>query len=385
MIIAAGLTFIAWLLWGPAPGYLHGLVNAVAVLIIACPCALGLATPLAVTAAVGNGARQGILIKNGEAMERAATVNVAVVDKTGTLTEGHPRLVSVETATDLNETAVLALAAAVEQFSEHPLAGAVRDAARERKLSLAPVTDFETVTGHGVRGRVAGQIILAGSAEFLREQGVTMESPPHNMPPSQPATEIHVAQNGRHVGTLRITDPLRATTASAVAELQRAGVRLVMASGDRAETAHALAATLGITKVFAPVRPEDKLRIVQDLQAAGQRVMFAGDGINDAPALAQADVGVAMATGTNIAMKSADITLLHGDLRRLAGVIILSRHTRRIIRQNLFWAFIYNTLGVPVAAGVLYPAFGLLLSPVIASAAMSFSSLAVVLNSKRDA
>ncbi len=385
VMLVAVLTFIAWSLWGPEPSLVHALINAVAVLIIACPCALGLATPLAVTAAVGRGAQNGILIKNGEAMEHAARVDVLVVDKTGTLTEGKPRVVEVKALDNVSPDEVLTLAAAVEQLSEHPLAQSVVEAAKARNLMVSSAAQFESVTGRGVRAVVETSQIRIGSLDYLRESGVNLSTQdtqgiPENL---ATATRIGVARETRLIGLIFITDPIRETTPAVIKELQSAGVNVIMASGDRRDTAEAVAAQLGITQVHAPVLPQDKVELVKTLQARGRKVMFAGDGINDAPALVQADAGIAMATGTDVAMESADITILHGDLRRISGVIRLSRSTRRIVRQNLFWAFIYNTVGVPIAAGVLYPFFGLLLSPIIASAAMSFSSLSVVLNSLR--
>ncbi len=385
VVLVAGFTFIAWFVWGPEPGIIYGLVNAVAVLIIACPCALGLATPLAVTAAVGRGAQNGILIKNGEAMEQASKINVLVVDKTGTLTEGKPRVVEVMPFGRTRNEDVLALASAVEKSSEHPLAGAIMEAAKSKNLTVPRAEHFETVTGRGVRASVNGAQIVVGSLAYLREERVNVSAFENTKlrDDLNAATQIAVARDHQLTGVLFIADPIRATTSAAIQALFAEGVEVVMASGDRRETAEAIASQLGITRVHAPVLPQNKVEIVKDLQKQNRKVMFAGDGINDAPALAQADVGIAMATGTDIAMESADITILHGDLRRVLAAIQLSRSSRRIVRQNLFWAFIYNTVGVPIAAGILYPFFGLLLSPVIASAAMSFSSLSVVLNSLR--
>jgi Cu+-exporting ATPase len=380
----AVITFFAWLIFGPPPGSLHGLVNAVAVLIIACPCALGLATPMAVTAAVGRGAQHGILIKNGQALELASSVTAVVVDKTGTLTLGKPKLVAIETADVLSENGVLSLAAAVESYSEHPLADAVVRAARDRQLNIPPAADFETVTGHGVRAKVDGAEILAGNAGFFAERGISTDLQRGNGQSAlQAATQILVAKNSQLIGALYVADPIRPAAREAVKGLRAMNIEIVMASGDRDATARAIATELGIVNVHSQVLPEEKVNIVKELQSKGRRVLFAGDGINDAPALAQADVGVAMASGTDIAMESADIALLHGDLSRLLGLIRLSRQSHAIIRENLLWAFLYNTLGVPIAAGLFYPFFGLLLSPVIASAAMSFSSLSVVMNSLR--
>ncbi|HEY3293932.1 MAG TPA: copper-translocating P-type ATPase [bacterium] len=379
VMAVAVITFAAWSLWGPDPRALHALVNAVAVLIIACPCALGLATPMAVTTAVGRGAQMGILIRNGEALEHVATATAVVLDKTGTLTLGKPQIVSIHANGGAGEQDVLSLAAAVEAFSEHPLAQAVLDAARERQIALPKAEAFETVTGRGVRAQINGTTVTVGNRAFLEENGIHVGSARSN----GNGTEIRVARDGQEIGALYVADPVRPTTRAALDSLRRMGIDIIMASGDREETARAVANELGIERVYAPVLPADKVKIVRDLQAQGKRVLFAGDGINDAPALAQADAGVAMATGTDIAMESADITLLRGDLTRLVEAIDLGRRTRAIIRQNLFWAFLYNTIGVPVAAGALYPAFGLLLSPVIASAAMSVSSLSVVMNSLR--
>ncbi len=385
VILVAVLTFVAWLTWGPEPGVINGLVNAVAVLIIACPCALGLATPMAVTAAVGRGAQMGILIKNGESMERASMTDVLVVDKTGTLTEGKPQVIEVLPFNETSSDDVLTLAAAVEQSSEHPLASAILEAARSKAQVLPVAQQFETVTGQGVRAVVSGATIAVGSPEFLRAGNVDLSAfePANVRRELDSATRIAVARNGQLVGIIFISDPIRATSRNAIQALAAEHVTVVMASGDRRETAESVAAQLNIQRVHAPALPQDKVNLVKELQGQGRTVMFAGDGINDAPALAQANVGIAMASGTDIAMASADITILHGDLMRILGVIRLSRSARRIVRQNLFWAFIYNIVGVPIAAGVLYPYFGLLLSPIIASVAMSFSSLSVVFNSLR--
>ena len=385
VVLVAVLTFVAWFVWGPEPGILYGLVNAVAVLIIACPCALGLATPMAVTAAVGRGAQQGILIKNGEALEHASETDVLVVDKTGTLTEGKPRVLEVMPYGGVSTDEVLAQSAALEQLSEHPLASAIVEAAKSKGLAIPHAEQFETITGRGVRAQVNGASFVVGSVTYLQDEHVDLsgfESVTLQVE-LKTATQIAIARDRQLIGIIFIADPIRETTIAAVQTLAAQGVEVVMASGDRLETAQAVASQLNIRRVHAPVLPQDKVNIVKELQANGRRVMFAGDGINDAPALVQANVGIAMATGTDIAMESADITIMHGDLGRIVAAIRLSKSTRRIVRQNLFWAFIYNIVGVPVAAGVLYPFWGLLLSPVIASAAMSLSSLSVVLNSLR--
>ncbi len=384
VVAVAVVTFIVWAAFGPAPALAYALVNAVAVLIIACPCALGLATPMSVTVGIGRGATEGILFRSADALERMEKVDTVVVDKTGTLTEGKPRLVTVE-ARGVPEAELLRLAAGLEQGSEHPLAAAVAAGARERGAAPAKVEGFESVPGKGVRGRIDGQAVVVGNRAMLEAAGV----PPGELPERAEAlrrdgqTVVFVAVDGRPVGLLGVADPVKATTPEAVRLLHDSGVRIVMLTGDGRTTAEAVARKLGIDRVFAEVLPDEKLRVVRDLQAQGRVVAMAGDGVNDAPALAAADVGIAMGTGTDVAMESAPVTLVKGDLRGIARARRLSRATMRNIRQNLVFAFAYNLLGVPVAAGVLYPVFGLLLSPMIAAAAMSLSSVSVVANALR--
>ncbi|HEB78772.1 MAG TPA: copper-translocating P-type ATPase, partial [Methylothermaceae bacterium] len=384
VIVVAVLTFVAWNLWGPEPRLAHAVVNAVAVLIIACPCALGLATPMSIMVGVGRGALEGILIKEARALETMEKVDTVVVDKTGTLTEGQPKLIAVQ-ALDGDEDELLRLVAGLEQASEHPLARAVVQAAREKGLNLEKVVDFRSLTGRGVLGNVAGRQVLVGNRRLLEEQGV---EPGRLLSLAEELraagrTVLLVAIDGRPAGVLGVADPVKSTTPEALEILRGEGIEVVMATGDSRATAETIARQLGIRRFYAEVLPEDKVDIVQRLQAEGRIVAMAGDGVNDAPALARADVGIAMGTGTDVAMESADITLVKGDLRGIAKARRLSRAMMGNIRQNLFFAFVYNALGVPIAAGVLYPFFGLLLSPVIAAAAMSFSSVSVVLNALR--
>jgi Cu+-exporting ATPase len=358
------LTFAAWTAVGPEPQLAYALVNAVAVLIIACPCALGLATPMSIMVGVGRGATAGVLVKSAEALETLEKVDTLVVDKTGTLTAGKPRLVEVEGGEE-----VLRLAASVERASEHPLAHAVVEAAREKGLRLAEPGEFRVVPGKGATAVVEGRQVAVGNARLL---GL-----------ASAGEGILVAVEGKVAGRLRVADPIKESTPEAIRMLHREGIRIVMLTGDQRATAEAVARDLGIDEVYAEVLPDQKAEVVRKLQSEGRVVAMAGDGINDAPALAQAQVGIAMGTGTDVAMESAGITLVKGDLRGIARARRLSRAVMRNIRQNLFWAFVYNTLGVPVAAGVLYPAFGLLLSPMLAAAAMSFSSVSVVGNALR--
>jgi P-type Cu+ transporter len=379
------LTFAAWSFFGPEPRLAHALVNAVAVLIIACPCALGLATPIAIMVGTGRGAQAGVLIKNAEALERMEKVDTLVIDKTGTLTDGKPRVASVITASGGDENGLLRLVASLEQGSEHPLGVAVVDAARSRGLALAKGTEFQSHTGRGVSGQVDGQKILIGNERLLAENGISatalMQKAGELRRGGQ--TVILVAVDGHAAGLIGIADSIKASAAQALSELKREGLRLVMLTGDSHATAEAVAKTLGIKEFEAEVLPGQKSEVVKRLQKEGRTVAMAGDGINDAPALAQADVGIAMGTGTDIAMESAGITLLKGDLAGIVRARRLSQATMRNIRQNLFFAFIYNSLGVPIAAGVLYPFFGLLLSPILAAAAMSLSSVSVITNSLR--
>lgn len=388
VIIAAILAFIGWAVWGPEPRFAHALLAAVAVLIIACPCALGLATPMSIMVAVGRGATAGVLVRNAEALETLARVDTLVVDKTGTLTEGKPFLVGAQTllGSTITEEALLSLAASVEQASEHPLARAIVLAAEERKLPLAPVSDFQATPGGGVRGRVLGKLVIAGTLRFLREQGIDFKSALAVASDKQAVaawTSILVAIDGQVVGDLAIADQIKPTTPEAISTLQSEGLRIVMLTGDNRRSAQRVATELRIDEVRAEVLPQDKGDVVKQLKREGRIVAMAGDGINDAPALAAAHVGIAMGTGTDVAIENAGITLLKGDLRGLVRARRLSRATLRNIRQNLAFAFIYNSLGIPIAAGVFYPILGWLLSPMIASAAMSFSSVSVVANALR--
>ncbi|OGI64463.1 MAG: copper-translocating P-type ATPase, partial [Candidatus Muproteobacteria bacterium RBG_16_60_9] len=385
VVIIAVITFAVWGLWGPEPRLAHAIINAVAVLIIACPCALGLATPMSIMVGTGRGATMGVLIKNAEALEVMGKVNTLVVDKTGTLTEGKPKLVAVEAAPGFDEATVLRLAASLERASEHPLAAAIVRGAEERKLSLVAPKDFEARIGRGVIGVVEMRRVALGNRKLLEEMHIDAE-PLHQRADALRAegqTVMYIAIDGKPAGLVGVADPIKDTTAEALRVLHAEGVQLVMLTGDNRTTAQAVANKLGIDHVQADVLPEQKAEIVKKLQAEGRVVAMAGDGINDAPALAQAQVGIAMGTGTDVAMESAGVTLIKGDLRGIARARRLSRATMRNIRQNLFFAFIYNALGVPVAAGVLYPFFGLLLSPIIAAAAMSFSSVSVVTNALR--
>jgi Cu+-exporting ATPase len=382
---AAVLTFLIWGLWGPAPRLAHGLVNAVAVLIIACPCALGLATPMSIMVAMGRGATAGVLFRNAEAVELMRKVDTLVVDKTGTLTEGKPKLVSVEPNAGFESQTLLRLAATLERGSEHPLASAIVKGAEERGIALGSADGFESITGQGVRGRVDGFQVVLGNRKLLDDLGIgagavagRAEALRHDG-----QTVMFVVVNDRVAGSLGVADPIKQNTPEAIDQLHRDGIRIVMLTGDSRTTAEAVGRKLGIDEVIAEVLPQDKAATVKRLQGEGRFVAMAGDGINDAPALAQAHVGIAMGTGTDVAMESADVTLVKGDLRGIVRARLLSRATMRNIKQNLFWAFIYNAIGVPIAAGALYPFFGLLLSPMIAAAAMSFSSVSVITNALR--
>ena len=385
VIAVAVLAFVAWAIWGPEPRFSYGLVAAVAVLIIACPCALGLATPMSIMVGVGRGAQSGVLIKNAEALEHMEKVNTLVIDKTGTLTEGKPAVTAIIPAPGFTETDVLRLAASVERASEHPLAVAIVKTAEARGVTTAAVTDFDSPTGKGAVGVVDGKRIALGNAKFLAELGVDpspLASQAEDLR-KEGATAIFMAVDGKVAGVLAIADPVKASTPEALSRLKSEGVRVVMLTGDNWTTAKAVARRLGIDEVEAEVLPDQKSAVVQRYKAAGRVVAMAGDGVNDAPALAAADVGIAMGTGTDVAMESAGITLLKGDLMGIVRARRLSQAVMRNIRQNLFFAFIYNALGVPVAAGVLYPFFGILLSPIIAAAAMALSSVSVVANSLR--
>ncbi len=381
----AVLTFIGWGLWGPEPRLAYGLVNAVAVLIIACPCALGLATPMSIMVGTGRGALAGVLIKNAEALERMETIDTLIVDKTGTLTEGKPRLTAVKAATGYDETAVLRFAASLERGSEHPLAAAILTGATERGVAVAAVEEFRSVTGKGVAGRVDGHAVVLGNLRLMQDSGVTVEAllADADSLRAEGQTVTFLAVDGRAAGLVAVADPIKPSTPEALAALRQSGLRIVMVTGDSRRTAEAVGRRLGIEQVQAEVLPEHKSEVVRELQARGRKVAMAGDGVNDAPALAQADVGIAMGTGTDVAIESAGITLVKGDLRGAVRARHLSRATMRNIRQNLFFAFVYNALGVPIAAGVLYPVLGILLSPIVASAAMTFSSVSVIGNALR--
>ena len=385
VVLTAIVTFIVWAVFGPHPAMAFAIVNAVAVLIIACPCALGLATPMSIMVATGKGAQSGILIKNAEALETLEKVDTIVVDKTGTLTEGKPKLVTVEPAEGLAEADFLSYAAAIERGSEHPLAQAIVNGAEERGAVRLAASDFESVTGEGAQGRVDGKLLAIGNAKMMRRVGAFDDALKARAESyrREGQTVMFVALDGKPAGLIGVADPIKATTPDAIAALHKAGMKVVMLTGDSQATAEAVARQIGIDAVHADVSPEDKNRIIRELQSQGAIVAMCGDGINDAPALAQADVGIAMGTGTDVAMESASVTLVKGDLRGVARAQRLSHATMGNIRQNLFFAFVYNSLGVPVAAGVLYPFFGLLLSPVIAAAAMSLSSVSVIANALR--
>jgi Cu+-exporting ATPase len=382
VVTVAVVTFVVWAWLGPDPAMAYAIVNAVAVLIIACPCALGLATPMSIMVATGKGAQNGILIKNAEALETFEKVDTIVVDKTGTLTEGRPQLVMLDPLDEFSEESLLSLAAAVENASEHSLAEAIVAAAKKRSLSLLAHENFESVTGQGARATVSGKMVAVGNAKLMKSVGAQDPRLERRAEAfrKEGQTVMFVAVDGKAAGLIGVADPIKASTPEAIEKLHRAGLRVVMLTGDSATTAQAVARSIGIDEVHADVSPEDKNRIVRELQAKGSIVAMAGDGINDAPALAQADVGVAMGTGTDVAMESASVTLVRGDLLGVAKARALSQATMRNIRQNLFFAFAYNTAGVPIAAGILYPFFGLLLSPMIAAAAMSLSSVSVIGN-----
>jgi len=385
VILVALVAFAAWAMFGPQPRFAFGLVAAVSVLIIACPCALGLATPMSIMVGVGRGAQAGVLIKNAEALERMEKVDTLVVDKTGTLTEGKPKVVAVVPAEGRDETEVLRLAASLERASEHPLARAIVDAAAERNLSLAAVAEFDAPAGKGVVGTVGGHRLALGNARFLAELKIStaaLEREAERLR-RDGATAVYLAMDGKASGILAIADPVKSTTPAALQALTAEGVRVVMLTGDNRTTAQAVARRLGITEVEAEVSPDQKSAVVEKLRREGRVVAMAGDGVNDAPALAAADVGIAMGTGTDVAIESADVTLLKGDLTGIVRARRLSVATMRNIRQNLFFAFIYNAAGVPIAAGALYPVSGILLSPVVAAAAMALSSVSVVGNALR--
>jgi P-type Cu+ transporter len=385
VILVAVMAFIVWMIWGPPPAFAYALVAAVSVVIIACPCALGLATPMSIMVGVGKGATAGVLIKNAEALERFERVDTLVADKTGTLTEGKPRVVAVVPAEGFDETTVLSLGASLEKSSEHPLAAAIVASAKQRGVETKDVSDFTSVTGRGVMGTIDGRKVAVGNAKHLQDIGVAgsgLEAQANELR-RDGATAMFIAVDGRPAGIIAVADPVKASTPAALESLKADGVRIVMLTGDNRTTAQAVASKLGITDIEAEVLPEQKNAVVRRLRSQGRIVAMAGDGVNDAPALAEADVGVAMGTGTDVAMQSAGVTLVKGDLAGIARARALSRATMRNIRQNLVLAFIYNVLGIPLAAGVLFPAFGLLLSPIVAAAAMSFSSVSVIANSLR--
>jgi len=385
VVVVAVVTFVVWALWGPAPSMAHALVNAVAVLIIACPCALGLATPMSIVVATGKGASVGVLFRDAQAIEELGKVDTLIVDKTGTLTEGKPKLVTVEALGEYDQTLLLHLAASLERGSEHPLAAAVVKGSEERGLALASATEFESLTGRGVRGRVDGIRMALGNQRLLEELHVDSSCAAEKADSMRAdgQTALFVVREDRVVGLLGVADPIKPTTFEALHTLRQDGIGIIMITGDNDTTARAVARKLGIDAVFAEVLPQDKASIVKGLQSEGHCVAMAGDGINDAPALAQAQVGIAMGTGADVAIKSAGVTLLKGDLRGIVRARLLSRATMNNIRQNLFFACVYNSLGVPLAAGVLYPLFGVLLSPMIAALAMSFSSVSVIGNALR--
>jgi Cu+-exporting ATPase len=385
VISVAVITFIVWAWVGPEPRFVYALINAVAVLIIACPCALGLATPMSIMVATGKGATLGVLFKNAEAIEVMKKVNTLVVDKTGTLTVGKPKLVSVVPSGGIDEQSLLYLAAGLERGSEHPLAAAITAGAEEKGASPVNAESFESITGKGVSGKVEGKEVALGNLKLLDDLGIQAGDLPERAEAmrSDGQTVMYVAVDGKAAGLVGVADPIKESTPDAIAGLHKDGVKVVMLTGDNRTTARAVAKKLGLDDVVAEVLPDQKADAVKKFQNEGRIVAMAGDGINDAPALAQAQVGIAMGTGTDVAMESAGVTLVKGDLNGILRARLLSRATMRNIKQNLFFAFVYNSLGVPVAAGILYPFFGILLSPIIAAAAMSFSSVSVVGNALR--
>ena len=385
VILVAILTFIIWAMFGPEPTMAHALLNAVAVLIIACPCALGLATPMAIMVGTGRGALAGVLVRNAEALEILEKVDTLVVDKTGTLTEGRPRVTSVIPAADSDEKQVLRFAATLERGSEHPLAEAILAESKKRGVDFGNLTDFQSQPGKGVTGKVDGRNAALGNRTLFAEMKLAAGKLEENAKPleAEGQTVMFVAVDGTTIGIISVADPVKSTTPEALAKLRSDGIHIIMLTGDSRATAESVARKLGIDQVHAGILPGQKSEIVKQLQDEGHIVAMAGDGVNDAPALTQANVGIAMGTGTDVAMESAGITLLRGDLRGIARARTLSRATMRNIRQNLFFAFVYNSAGVPIAAGVLYPVFGLLLSPILASAAMTFSSVSVIINALR--
>jgi len=385
VVVIAVITLIVWGLWGPEPRLAHAVINAVAVLIIACPCALGLATPMSIMVGTGRGVLLGVLIKNAEALEVLEKIDTLVVDKTGTLTEGKPKLVTVIAAEGYDEETILKLGASLERGSEHPLATAIVTGAKDRNISLATVSEFNSITGKGVSGNVENRQVAIGNQKLLEDLQIEAQSLTAQAEELRRdgQTAMFVTIDNQPAGILGVADPIKSSTLEAITALHKDGITIVMLTGDSKTTAQAVAGKLNIDQVIAEVLPDQKVEVIKRLQAEGHKVAMAGDGINDAPALAQAEVGIAMGTGTDVAMESAGVTLVKGDLRGIARARLLSRATMRNIRQNLFFAFIYNALGVPVAAGILYPVFGLLLSPMIAAAAMSFSSVSVISNAMR--
>jgi Cu+-exporting ATPase len=385
VVLTSIVTFFIWFFFGPEPALAHAIVNAVAVLIIACPCALGLATPMSIMVGTGRGAQMGVLIKNAEALETMERVDVLVIDKTGTLTEGKPKLVTIRPMKGFDEKTLLRLAASLEQNSEHPLAAAILQHAKEQNIKLSGVKDFKSVTGQGITGKIDGRKVEVGNRKLLDESGISpgeVDKTAESLR-AEGQTVMFVAVDGKVAGLLGITDPIKDSTPRAIEQLHKEGFDIVMLTGDNRTTAESVGRKLNINEIEAQVSPDQKDKVVKRLQQEGKKVAMAGDGINDAPALAQADVGIAMGTGTDVAIESAGITLVKGDLNGIVRARILSRATMRNIRQNLFFAFVYNSIGVPIAAGILYPVFGLLLSPMIAAAAMTFSSVSVVTNALR--
>jgi Cu+-exporting ATPase len=385
VVAVAAVTFVVWAILGPAPALAYAVINAVAVLIIACPCALGLATPMSIMVGVGRGAQAGVLIKNAESLEVLEKIDTLVVDKTGTLTEGKPRLVSVTPAEGFDEDRLLRLSASLERGSEHPLAASIVAGAKDRDVGLLETREFESITGKGVRGFIGGELVLLGNRKILDDAGVDpgLLAQKAEQLRTEGQTVMFVVVDGKSAGLLGVADPVKDSTPEAVRLLLEDGIEIVMLTGDSRTTAQAVANKLGLSRVEAEVLPQQKNEVVRKLQEEGRKVAMAGDGINDAPALAQAHVGIAMGTGTDVAMESAGVTLVKGDLRGIAKARLLSHATMRNIRQNLFFALIYNSVGVPIAAGILYPLFGILLSPIIAAAAMTFSSLSVIGNALR--
>jgi P-type Cu+ transporter len=385
VLVAAAVAFAAWAIWGPAPALAYALIAAVSVVIIACPCALGLATPMSIGVAVGKGATAGVLIKSAEALERLEKVKVLVIDKTGTLTEGRPKVTAVVPVSDVPEADILRFAASLERLSEHPLAAAIVAAAKERGIDVPAAVNFASVTGKGVTGEVGDRHVALGNANLVSSDGILAAGLVKKADElrAEGATALFLSLDGIIAGILAIADPIKASTPDALKRLKADGIRVVMLTGDNRTTAQAVAKQLGLAEVEADVLPDDKHRIVSAFKHQGLIVAMAGDGVNDAPALAVADVGIAMGTGTEVAIQSAGITLVKGDLAGIARARTLSRMTMRNIRENLVFAFAYNVIGIPIAAGILYPAFGLLLSPMIAALAMSFSSVSVITNSLR--